>query len=178
MAVTAERTSFRVPSETAFDGADFLEDDELQALLLDVVEAYDRLSSVIAEHEIDVVAVWKRRGGTSGGVSVFGSCVKTGGLLRHFAERPFVIWLAADHIEAAQWSVEQVRRELYHRARFIGWQAPNDADEDGEGHAIKVRPELQVFVDEVSDTGAWESFRRRVGAEFRQPTLFGVEREP
>ena len=175
MAVTAEATAMRVPSEAEFDGADFLEDEDLLTLYRDVVESYDRLRAVIDEHEIEVAVVWKRKGGSSAGLPVYGSCVKTGGLLRHFSERAFVIWLAADHIAEAHWSEEQVRRQVYHEARFIGWRAPNDTAEDGEGRPIKLRPQLQVFFDEISETGAWDTFRKRVGAEFRQPTLFGAE---
>jgi len=170
--VTAEAIEIRVPSEDAFNGADFLESDELTALFVDVVDSYDRLRDIIAEHEIDVLALWKRKGGLASGLPVYGRCVKTGGLLSYFAERPFVIWLAADHIASADWTVEQIRRQVYHLSRFIGWREPNDTAEDGEGRAVKLRPELMVFEGEVSDTGAWESFRKRVGSEFRQPTLF------
>jgi hypothetical protein len=170
---TEQMVSVRVPSEDDFDGADFLADEVLDMNCWDVVREYERLH-VITDHDITLTAVWKRKGGKSHGSAVLAKCVKTSGLARFFGEYQFVIWLAADHLDAEQFTPEQLRRLLYHEARHIGWEEPNDINEDGEGKPVLVGHTIELFDGEISDTGLWESFRRRLGREFSQPTLFGA----
>jgi hypothetical protein len=172
MAVTAELVPVRVPREADFDGEDFLADEVLDQLFVDVLARYERLR-VIAEHDIDVVVLWKRKGGRSQGAAVFGKCVKSSGLVKHFGRAQFVIWLAADHCEEAEYTRPQIEKLLYHGARHIGWQEPTDINVDGEGKPIIVGHDVELFLGEVEDTGAtWERFRRLLGIEFRQPGLF------
>lgn len=131
---------------------------------------YGRLG-VIEEHGITVAVLWKRKGGKSKGLAVYGKCQKPSGLLAHFCTSDFVIWLGADNIAEAEWTSEQIRKLLYHEARHIGWDDGDDDDPDDFGHAVILGHDLELFVGEVEDTGAWEHFRRALGHDFKQAGL-------
>ena len=124
---TAPRITVRVPSEDDFGGADFLPDAALDALFDDVVSSYRRLGH-IEDHGIQVSVLWKRKGGKSKGSATYGKCQKPSGLLAHFCTADFVIWLGADTIAEQEWTTEQIRKLLYHEARHIGWEDPDDDD--------------------------------------------------
>ena len=172
-AATSEAIAVRVPTEAQFDGADYLESEALEDLFVEVVGSYERLA-LIDDHDIRVRVLWKRKGGRSHGGAVLGKCVKAGGLVRHFGQAAFVIWLAADHLEEAEYTTAELRKLLYHEARHIGWEQPSETAEDGEGRPVLVGHDAELFLGEVEDTGAdWERFRRLLAAEFRAPCLFG-----
>lgn len=165
----------RVPAEEDFDGADFLDDEVLETLFLDVVHRHPRLA-VINDRGITVRVLWKRKGGRSAGRAVYGKCTKSSGLIRHFGKVDVVIWVAADHCAAAEYTTPQVEKILYHEGRHIGWEEPNDINADGDGHVVLLGHDVELFLGEVEDTGAsWERFRRLLGIEFRQPGLFDGE---
>lgn len=151
----------RVPSEADFgDGEDFLDDP-----LLDVVGAYPALRH-IEDHGISVRALWKRKGGKSHGSLTYAKCVKPSGLLAHFCKVDFVIWVAADNVELEGWTTVQLSKLLYHEARHIGW---DEGDDDHDPKAKLVGHDLELFLGELSDTGAWERRRDAVSAETRRP---------
>jgi len=163
----------RIPEDGDFDlDGDYLDDDALGDLLSDIVGKYQALD-VIERHGISVAVLWKKKGGKSQGQPTFGKCQKTSGLLAHYCQSDFVIWLAADHIKVREWTTDQVAKQLYHLARHIGWEeGEEDADGIvGEGKAILVGPDLKLFVGEIADTGAWDQMRNRVAADFEQPGL-------
>jgi len=169
---TAERIAVQVPAEMDFMGADFLADTALTELFAEVVEQYPRLQHII-DHDISVSVLWKRKGGKKQGAPTFAKCVKPSGLAGHFCPAAFAIWLGADTIAEQEWTTEQIAKLLYHEARHIGWQDPDEDDEDGEGKAIILGHDVELFVGEVEDTGAWEHFRRELGKDFQQAGLFG-----
>ncbi len=170
MVATTERptTTVRVPTEDDFDGADFMEDPGLTALFDDVVNRYAALGA-IEEHGIRVSVLWKRKGGKKQGAATFGKCQKPSGLLAHFCTSQFVIWLGADNIAEQEWTTDQIRKLIYHEARHIGWDEGDDENE-GKG-AVILGHDLELFVGEVADTGAWESFRQTLGQNFKQAGL-------
>lgn len=157
----------RVPSEADFgeDGADFLDDPLLDRLLLDVVGAYPALRH-IEDHGISVRALWKRKGGKSHGSLTYAKCVKPSGLLAHFCKVDFVIWVAADNCEMEGWTTVQLSKLLYHEARHIEW---DEGDDDHDGKAKLAGHDIELFMGELADTGAWERRRDAVAAETRRP---------
>ena len=166
---TAPRITVRVPSEDDFGGADFLPDAALDALFDDVVSSYRRLGH-IEDHGIQVSVLWKRKGGKSKGSATYGKCQKPSGLLAHFCTADFVIWLGADTIAEQEWTTDQIRKLVYHEARHIGW---DDGDEEHDPKAVILGHDVELFVGEVEDTGAWEHFRQALGVDFKQAGLFG-----
>jgi hypothetical protein len=165
---TAPRIAIRVPSEDDFGGADFLPDPALTALFDDVVSSYRRLGH-IEEHGISVAVLWKRKGGKKQGAPTMAKCVKPSGLVAHFCTADFVIWLGADTIAELEWSGDQIRKLLYHEARHIGW---DDGDEEHDPKPISLGHDVELFVGEVEDTGAWEHFRESLAVDFKQAGLF------
>jgi hypothetical protein len=76
----------RIPSEADFaEGDDFLDDELLDRLLLDVVGRYPALAH-IEQHGISVRAVWKKKGGKSKGKLVYAGTTQPSGLFRHFCQ--------------------------------------------------------------------------------------------
>lgn len=166
----AERTTVQVPVEMDFGGGDFLADAALTALFWEVVSDYPRLRH-ITDHDIGVTVLWKRKGGKKQGAPTFAKCVKPSGLAGYFCPTAFAIWLGADTIAEAGWITEQIAKLLYHEARHIGWEEPGD-DDEGEGKAIILGHDVELFVGEVEDTGAWEHFRNQLAQDFQQAGLF------
>lgn len=167
MVASPPRITVRVPSEEDFGGADFLPDNALDALFSDVVSSYRRLSH-IEEHGISVAVLWKRKGGKKQGAPTMAKCVKPSGLVAHFCTADFVIWLGADNIAEQEWTSDQIRKLVYHEARHIGW---DDGDEEHDPKPIILGHDVELFVGEVEDTGAWEHFRQVLGADFKQAGL-------
>jgi hypothetical protein len=164
----------RVPGEADFpDDDDFLDDPALDALLLDVVGSYEALRA-IEDHGIGVRALWKKKGGKSKGALTYGKCVKPSGLLAHFCTVDFVIWLAADNVETEGWTTTQIRKLLYHEARHIGW---DEGDDDHDPKAILKAHDIELFLGEVADTGAWERRRDALGLDYQHPDLIARSKE-
>lgn len=163
-----------VPGEGEFSEEDeFLMDPILDSLFSDVVMAYDALAHIEA-HGISVALRWKRKGGKSQGKAVFAKCQKPSGLLKHFAGVDFVIWLAADNIESEDWSTVQIGKLLYHEARHIGW---DEGDDEHDPHAVMVGHQVELFLGEIADTGAWERSRDALSKDFQAPGLIERSRE-
>jgi len=156
----------RVPGEGDFgEDDDFLDDPALDALLMQVVGKYDALSH-IEDHGISIRALWKKKGGKSKGALTYGKCVKPTGLLAHFCSVDFVIWLGADNVETESWTTVQIAKLLYHEARHIGW---DEGDDEHDPKAKLLAHDLEIFLGELTDTGAWERRRDTVAGETRHP---------
>ena len=94
--------------------------------------------------------LWKARGGSSNGKLTLGKCIKMGGLALHFAETDYVIWLAADHIDALPLDRYQVEALLFHELCHI------DATKEEEKVTIAVNAhDLEAFKAEVEYYGFW-----------------------
>ena len=58
---------------------------------------------------------WKRRGGSRGGMAIYGKCVKLSGAAQHYAGgAQFLVWLAADYCELADYDARQIDALVYH----------------------------------------------------------------
>lgn len=155
----------RVPRESDFDeDDDFLDDQILDALLLDVIGSYEALRH-IEEHGISVRAVWRKKGGKSKGKLVYTRCVQPTGLLAHFCTVDFVVWVAADNVFLESWTTVQIRKLLYHAARYIGWAEGTD---EHDAHAVLLQHDLELFLGEITDTGMWDRKRDALAHELQQ----------
>lgn len=157
----------RVPTEEQFGGADFLPAPELSALYEQLIEDYAETHGHL--HWVDVKVVWKRRGGKSQGKQRLGFCAKTSGLTKYFAEAEFVIWLAADTVLERELTDSQIRAAVSHEMRHIDWEV----DEEGNGKAVIVGHDAELFLSEIRELGAWESFISETAQTFEQAGLFG-----
>jgi hypothetical protein len=158
----------RVPDESDFpDDDEFLPDEILDQLLLDVVGAYEALR-LIEDHGISIAVRWKKKGGKSQRRLVYAKCVKPSGLLAHFCKVDFVIWVAADNVKIESWSTVQIGKLLYHEARHIGW---DPGDDEHDAHAILHGHDVELFLGEVADTGAWERGRDALAKDYQHPDV-------
>lgn len=121
---------------------------------IDALDLDDLAREVIRKHPIldwlrerELLFLWKRVGGKSHGRARVAHCVKPTGLLRRATGADFVIWLAADTLREAMYTVGQVEALLYHELRHC------DQDENGKlsiaGH------DFEGFASELAEYGAW-----------------------
>ena len=61
-----------------------------------------------------IAFLWKKTGGKTKGKPTLGKCEKPSGLLKHFADYDFVIWLGADNMRAAKFGQTEIEAALYH----------------------------------------------------------------
>lgn len=160
----------RVPSDDDFFDNDYMDDPALNELLDAVVARYERLR-LIEVHGISLAVLWRRKGGKKQGGPTLSKCHKPSGLLAHFCTAQFVIWIGADHIREAEYTTQQLAKMLYHECRHIGW---DEGDDDHDPKAIIVGHDLEIFADELTDTGEWEHFRRAIASEFRQTSFLAL----
>lgn len=164
----------RVPGEADFDEKDdYLVDQVLDALFAEVVGSYERLGH-IEEHGISVALRWKKKGGKSKGKLTYVKCEMPSGLLAHFCKSDFVIWVAADNVETESWTTVQIRKLLYHAARYIGWDF---GDEEHDPHPVLLTHDISLFHGEMFDTGAWERNRDQLAYETQQPEFIARSKD-
>ncbi len=147
---------YPVPRDEAFAGPagglqDFIDAADLADIGTDLVATRDELRHL---GEARIHHRWKLAGGASGGKATLGKCVKASGLVAHYSEADFIVWLAADHcrvLELTRWQVEAL---LYHEL----CHAIEALDADGNPAGWKVRShDFEGFRSEVERYGLWQA---------------------
>lgn len=123
---------------------------------------------------LSVTYLWKRQGGKSKGRATFGKCSKPSGLLKHFSEAHFVIWLAADHCRAAGYTDREIEALLFHEMLHTSVSEVDENTGRGGGPTL-VPHDLEVFRAEVEIYGLWAPELQEIGPAFRQASLFLAE---
>ncbi len=139
----------------------FLDPDSDEVAYLDYLAAPDleeigeRLIGECTEfqhlRELRVVYLWKREGGQSAGKLTLGKCVKAGGLVKHFSQSVWIIWLAADHADLLGLTERQVEAAIYHELSH----ASEEEKADGTLKPVLIGHDWQGFGREVGRYGAW-----------------------
>ena len=158
----------KAPSESQFgDEDDFIPS---AALTERAAVLAKRHRSLLGHYEgLSVLFLWKRTGGKSKGKGVFGKTVKPSGLLKHFAQTEFVIWLAADHCREARYGDREIEALLFHEMNHIGM---SDEDDDGNPSVpVLVPHDVEMFRSEVEVYGLWDEQLRDVAPAFKQAAL-------
>jgi len=154
------------PVESAFNNDEYLQSDALENIARTLTANYDELKHLRGQ-AIDFF--WKKHGGFAKGKTRLGDTKKLSGLTRHFADgTPFVIWLAADHLEG--WGQEQIEPLVFH------YQLRCGVDEDGDQYIVA--PDFEGFVPELKRYGAWRADLRLAVRTVQQLSLPLVEEEP
>ena len=89
-------------------------------------------------------------------------------MAKFFAESEFLIWLAADEVLVREMSDREIRACLSHEMRHIGW----DVDDDGNGKAVILGHDVELFFSEVREVGAWNDMLSEAAESFSQAPLF------
>ncbi len=170
-AVTAQLERVHVPAEIEFSDEAYIAAPDLLSLAESLIAQYpDTLSHIT---NLELAILWKKSGGKRGGKGVFGKTAKRGGLMSAFTTADFIIWLAADHVAAAEYTDGQITALLHHELLHIGWQEPDEDDEDGEGKVVLVGHDVEFFTEEVRVYGAWDALLKEAAESFKQAGLFG-----
>ena len=154
---------FDIPPESAFDAefAEYLPADPLTAIgnrLLEYFEDdFDRLNTA------KIIYLWKKKGGKRGDKDKLGACQKPGGLLRHYSNADFIVWIAADNcVGMTEW---QITALVYHELKHAGYDVES-------GNFVTRRHDFEGFAREVMIFGDWKSDIGMMRRAFAQPSLF------
>lgn len=124
----------------------------------DLFDHLDRLS---------VTYLWRKEGGKSKGLAVFGKCTKPSGLLKLFSESNFVIWLAADHCRDSYYGDAEIEQTLFHEMLHTGVSEPDE--NTGRGGGPQMQPhQLEIFHAEIETYGLDAVILREAAPLFRQ----------
>ena len=142
-------------------GEDFKHADDLERIANTIIDA----GGATSEWTIDYF--WKRKGGQRAGKGVFGKTQKPSGLLKHYSNSDFIIWLAADHCRNAGYNRKQIEALVFHELQHVG----TDEDEDsGATSPVLVAHDFEGFVSEIREYGMWDADAQAIGRAF-QPHL-------
>lgn len=152
----------QIPSDDHFGEDDFLESQALQQVAEALIEIHRAklgfLSGVVVRY------FWKRKGGKAHGGAVYGKLIKPSGLQKHLAECELILWVAADHCRAADFTSRQLEALVFHELLHAGQDFES-------GDLILVPHEAEIFAAEVRAYGLWSVELRDVAPSFRQLSL-------
>jgi hypothetical protein len=157
----------RIPRDDDFGASDFLDSDEIK-------EVGDRIIRQKLAHlddgELLIDYRWKRRGGTAGGNSTLGKCIKLTGLARHLSlGAHFCVWLAADHTRDRKFDDKQFEALVYHELCHIEREEPDEEDKPVIYRSIG--HDAEVFFAELREYGAWRPSLQQLAETIRQLPL-------
>ena len=154
-------------------GVDFLPAPDLERIADHLIDECKELEHLVdLRDEGKLAYLWKQKGGSAGGKAKLGTCTKASGLVGHYSQAIWVIWLAADWCNIFPLTRRQVEAALYHELLHAGQK------EDDNGIAIpKVEPhDCEMFGAEVRRYGLWKEDLKLIARAFEtQLPLF--ERE-
>lgn len=166
---------YRAPYESSFapkeaneDKADFLPAPDLEAIAADLIQTCPELAHLA---DLTLVYLWKRKGGQSQGKVNFGFCQKASGLVKFFSEATWIIWLAADHVNAYEMTRRQVEALLHHELLHAG----EEVDEEGKKKPVVAGHDFDGFSHNVERYGLWNQDLRVARRAFEQLPLPAAE---
>lgn len=165
---TATMMHIRVPTAEQFED-EFMRADDLAATYEQIIHQHSSLDHL---HPLEVVVLWRKSGGKKGGRPIFGKTSKRSGLVAAFTSADFIVWLAADHVLAAEYSDRQITALLHHELMHISYEDPPD-DQEGARKYVLVGHDFELFADELRIYGAWEEMLQEAAEAFKQAPLFG-----
>lgn len=159
---THEDGRFPIPEESLFESG-FLVAPELERVAERLIAAHPNTFNHLPS--LDVAYLWRKAGGSSNGKATLGKCQRPSGLLAHFSQVHYVIWLAADHIRDGEFTEDQVEACLFHEMLHTGLH-----EETME--PVMVPHDVETFAAEIRTYGLWTESLRYVGKAFKQARLF------
>lgn len=162
-------STIHAPAPDQFIGPDgepceFLVREDLTDLGQRVIGQYEQFAHLLS---LEVLFLWKAQGGASNGRDTLGKAQRPTGLLRHFSDAQFIIWLAADHIQKRFLSSRQIEAIIFHELCHCS------VDEE-KGTPKIIGHDLSAFISEVAHYGLWSDDWRRAERQIKQLSLPGV----
>lgn len=172
---TSARPMVAVPDADRFGFDDDL-DDYLKAPQLDALATwcFERYPELADAQRAAIAYRWKRKGGTSQGQAVLGTCTKLTGFVFQEVRCQYLIWIAADHVAADDLDQRQIEALLYHELSHI---TRNEDEETGAESWGVVGHDFDGFLAEYRRFGGWHGGIAAIAHEVRQQPLPGMEME-
>lgn len=139
-----KQPKFHIPEDDEFDDVDFMTGEYITAVANNLFATKVKWIA-----DLSIVYLWKRKGGYGKGKAVLGKCQRPTGILKHFANYDFVIWLAADNMRDANFRELQVEATLYHELCHAG--------HDLKGNPVVIPHDYEGFCAEIMEYGLWRS---------------------
>lgn len=155
---------YPIPSEAALDG-EFTPAPDLERIATDLLSRHALIAT-----DYRLIYLWKDKGGKSKGRATLGKCTKPSGLLAHFADTDFVIWLAADHLRSNAATHREVEAVVFHELQHVG-ETEADEEKGTEPDAAIVGHEFEGFFAELREYGTTVRDMRQIVAAAQQLTL-------
>lgn len=161
-----------VPPEAAFDDDDFQRAPELERIVAALIAKWPELAFL---EDVSIACRWKKAGGKSSGKPVLARNQKPSGLLKHFANCEYIIWVAADHLREMGLSNYQLEACLYHELQHCGFEIIDDEKSPryGETRYVIRAHDDEVFFDDLRRYGAWNHQHEGLETAFQQLALAG-----
>lgn len=129
---------------------DYLPAPDLETIAKRLIRDCSEFSHLV---DLPIAYLWRKEGGSDRGKAKLGMCTKPGGLLKHFCDSTWVIWLAADVTNLHKLTRRQVEAALYHELLHAG-----EGIDGVTGQKVpKLAPhDIEAFGLEISRYGAWK----------------------
>lgn len=156
--------NYPIPVETNFDEEnEYYHDARLEGLASDLIDRYPHLFAHLINEK--VAYLWKRKGPKKrDGSKLLGKTSKANGLLYHFGEVGWVIWLAAEACRELDFTDREVEAALFSYMCRLGYDPE-------KGVTFLQEPDFTGFLVEVKEYGLWHSNLRKAGEQFQQLNL-------
>ena len=155
---------FYVPPDEHFDIADYMDAPKLEHVAGQLCSAWGEFRHL---DRARIHVLWKKKGGSSGGKNTWGKALKTSGLVRHYADCDFVVWLAADHCRDAAITNYELEALLYHELSHLSFEM----DENGEERWSVRAHDVTAFYGEIERYGTWTPELRQMRHTYAQLAL-------
>ena len=159
---------YSVPSEEAFDEADYLPAPDLEKIIAGLINTHETLFSHLVN--LKLTCLWKAKGGASKGKTPLSKIQVASGLIGFFSEADFIIALSADHLRKGRAGRHTVEAVCFHELCHI--QYPWDAE---GGKVFVVGHDFEGFTEELKVYGAWRTELDKAGKAFAQLGLWVKE---
>lgn len=147
-------SNFPVPPDEAFGDEDaYLDSEPLNVVLNALIETRGAYAHLQAER---LLALWKRKGGKSEGGPALAKATKPSGLLAHFADYTWVIWVGADYARDLHLTAWQMEALLAHELRHCG-------ENEDTGKPEYVGHDVETFAADIVEYGLWRQELEQLG---------------
>ena len=138
------RQKFHIPEEDEFGGDDFMVDGYITSVASNLVTTKAKWAG-----DLSIAYLWKKKGGHGRGKATLGKCQRPTGMLKHFANYDFVIWLAADNMLQTNFKELQVEATLYHELCHAG--------KGKKDNPVIIPHDYEGFCSEILEYGLWRN---------------------
>jgi hypothetical protein len=128
---------YEVPSESAFHGKEFIVNpSDLRTVARDLIDACEEFWHL---RGAEIEYAWKRKGGMSGGATLYHGHKRSDTHAVAHGAREFLIWIAADIAREQPFTARDVEAAMYHELCHLGWNE-NAGEVKIVGHPVEYFP--------------------------------------